>query len=333
MRLEQYLENPDILQRYRKIKPYFKFKESLYEVTNKCQLRCQGCYYFTGSKHEVTAIEQVQSWLETFRLESKRGVTFANIAGAEPSLVPSILSAVASQIKHGVIYTNGLKVIPEDIPYMIHISIWGNDETDELYRGANCLTRQLKNYKDDPRAVFVYTFNKHNIDDVDGVIDKVISNGNSIAFNFFSSTFEGDNELKFDKEALLKLRNKLLYIAELKSPSVLVTPYLVEVHTNSEGLYNQFGCPYPRKAKIKSFGVGSTFKNIRADLTEVYDSCCNPDIDCNDCRSYAAGSVILSSAMPKHIQDEAKFRGWLDYVDCYLATFFPNYIMDEPLYV
>lgn len=41
-----YLKSPEIESRYRKIKKYFFLRESAYDVTSACQLRCEGCYYF-----------------------------------------------------------------------------------------------------------------------------------------------------------------------------------------------------------------------------------------------------------------------------------------------
>ena len=80
------------------------------------------------------------------------------LPGAGP--VPGLFE----EIPLGAIATNGLAVIPEDISYRIHISIWGNDATSLSTRNAkDMLARQIENYKGDPRAVWVYTFTRHNI--------------------------------------------------------------------------------------------------------------------------------------------------------------------------
>ena len=70
----------------------------------------------------------------------------------------------------GSIATNGFKKIPESVGYKIHISVWGNDETSLRVRKAkNLLKKQIENYQNDPRAVFVYTFTRENIDEVQEV--------------------------------------------------------------------------------------------------------------------------------------------------------------------
>ena len=47
MGFTEYLQIPELAQRYRKVKQYF-FLKSAYDVTSVCQLRCDGCYYFQG---------------------------------------------------------------------------------------------------------------------------------------------------------------------------------------------------------------------------------------------------------------------------------------------
>ena len=48
--------------------------------------------------------------------------------------------------------------------------MWGNDETSLSVRKAkHMLVRQIENYGGDPRAVFVYTFTRENIDEAHAV--------------------------------------------------------------------------------------------------------------------------------------------------------------------
>jgi hypothetical protein len=73
-----------------------------------------------------------------------------------------------------------------------------------------------------------------------------------------------------------------------------------------------------RRAALRSLSIIIDYR----DFSHTPDSdCCVPDIDCRDCRHYAAGSAIVSSRLNLHVQSEYLFRGWLDYVDTYLATF------------
>ena len=153
-----------------KVRKYFFLRESTYDMSNRCNIRCDGCYYFEGDKQFAVENLDVEDWRALMREEKARGITYVVLAGAEPSLVPELLDACYLEMPLGSIATNGFRKIPESVGYKIHISVWGNDETSLRIRKAkNLLARQIENYKDDPRAVFVYTYTRENIDEAHDV--------------------------------------------------------------------------------------------------------------------------------------------------------------------
>ena len=88
------------------------------------------------------------AWRNLFEAEKERGITFVVLAGAEPSLVPQLCAVCYDVIPLGAIATNGLKPIPREIDYRIHISVWGNDQTSLTIRKApDMLVRQIANYQ------------------------------------------------------------------------------------------------------------------------------------------------------------------------------------------
>jgi hypothetical protein len=133
---------------------------------------------------------------------------------------------------------------------------------------------------------------------------------------------------------LAKIRDKMIAAMERYPDTVVYSYYNAEVHTRPQSLRDQFGCPYPRAAAAngKPFGIGKTFRNYRADLSYDPASCCVPDTDCADCRHYASGSAIVSSRLDLHTGSERDFRGWLDYVETYLAVWMLGYKRGENLY-
>lgn len=333
MSFTEYLQIPEIATRYRKIKPFFRLRQSAYDMTSRCQLRCEGCFYFQGDKYQVTDLTDIDHWSTFFESEKKRGINYINLAGAEPALVPKLLLAAYNHISQGTIFTNGLKHIDNKINYRIHISIWGNAEGDKKFRGVDCLPKQLENYRGDKRALFVYTFNRHNIDEFDEVAEKIISEGHKLTFNFFSQPVGEPSELTLNEEARQKCYTKIINSITKHPKQILFSQYGAAIHTNSKSLLEQFGCPYPRISLGKQSGIGQTFRSYRADLTHTQeDNCCIPDTDCSDCRHYAAGSVIVSARLDSHIESENQFRGWLDYLDAQLAIWLTDYTRDPELY-
>ncbi|HKC63625.1 MAG TPA: radical SAM protein [Pyrinomonadaceae bacterium] len=339
MSFTAYLQIPEIEARYRKVKKFFYLRESAYDLTSACQLRCDGCYYFEGDKYKVKDNKDHQQWKDFMELEKERGINYVNLAGAEPALVPDILSACFQTIPLGTVFTNGLRKIDPAVGYRIHISVWGDAKGDPKYRryasgrpGPNCLPIQLENYRNDKRVIFVYTFNNGNIDQVDQVIRQVKDEGHKITFNMFSAPVGNNSPLKL-KDMLNRTREKMIQVLGEYGETVVYSYYNAKVHTDESSLRGQFGCPFPRATKqIKPIGIGRTFRSYRADFSHAEADCCVPDTDCNDCRHYAAGSAIITSSLDSHVGSEAQFRGWLDYVDTYLAVFVLGYEKGECLY-
>ena len=342
MGLTAFLRVPELEERYKKVKQYFFLRESAYDVTSACQLRCEGCYYFEGDKYQVRDNRDPHAWKQFMLSEKQRGITYVNLAGAEPALVPKILAVCYEAIPLGTIFTNGLRKIDESIRYRIQISVWGDSTGDPVYRkyasgkpGPDCMAIQRKNYKHDDRVIFVYTFNSHNIDQVDDVIKQVRDDGHKITFNVFSAPQGSVSGLKVT-DTLRKTRDKMMEAMDEYGETVVYSYYNALVHTQEVSLRRQFGCPYPRASHNElsnPVGIGKTFRSYRADLTHVVESdCCVPDTDCGDCRHYAAGSAIVSSRMDLHTRSEELFRGWLDYVDTYLAIWVLGYEKGVNLY-
>lgn len=342
MGFTEFLQVPELAERYQKVKKYFFIRESAYDVTSACQLRCDGCYYFEGDKYKARDNREPEAWRQFLEHEKERGVNYVNLAGAEPALAPKILEVCHEVIPLGNIFSNGLRKIDPGLRYRIHLSVWGDSTGDPIYRkyfggkpGPYCLPVQLDNYRGDDRPIFVYTFNSDNIDQVDEVMRRVTGEGHKITFNVFSAPEHSASRLKLG-DTLARTREKMIATMEEHGDSVVYSYYNAEVHTQEKSLHQQFGCPYPRAQLMEGrsgVGIGKTFRSYRTDLTHVPESdCCIPDTDCADCRHYAAGSAIVSSRLSQHVETERQFRGWLDYVDTYLAIWILGYTKGENLY-
>ena len=203
MGFTEYLQIPELAQRYRKVKQYFFLRESAYDVTSVCQLRCDGCYYFQGrnirsrtpaiyrrgepsSKQKKSEASRMWSWPAPSQRSSQR--SYAPVMRSFPL---------------GTIVSNGLRKIDADLRYRVQLSVWGDSTGDPIYRkyaggqpGPFCLPVQLKNYKDDDRVIFVYTFNNDNIDQLDEILPMVYGEGHKLTFNVFSNPVQCTSPLK-----------------------------------------------------------------------------------------------------------------------------------------
>jgi MoaA/NifB/PqqE/SkfB family radical SAM enzyme len=296
-------------------------------MSNRCNIRCEGCYYFTGEKQFAAEVRDPASWRQLLEAEKQRGITFVVLAGAEPSLVPELCAVCHSVIPLGAIASNGLQVIPQEIDYRIHISVWGNDRTSQAIRKApDMLVRQMANYRDDPRAIFVYTFTPVNIDEARDVTEMLAENGLQITFNMFSAPVGYRGPLRHTPETLAGTERVMTELLADFPETVIFSPYNIVAHTRKQGLHALFSCSYPRRNPSSDVGLGRSFRQYRTDLQWDRDAaCCVPDTDCDDCRHYAAGSAVVTARMYRHATDPLTFAAWLDYIDTYLAVWVKGY--------
>ena len=316
-----------IRERWEKVRRYFFLRESTYDMTNRCNIRCEGCYYFTGEKQFAGENLDEGAWRRLMAAEKERGITFAVLAGAEPSLVPQLCGICFDHIPLGAIATNGLTAIPRKIDYRIHISVWGNDRTSkEIRKAGDMLPRQMANYRDDPRAVFVYTFTPFNIDEARQITRILAEGGLQITFNMFSAPVGYTGPLRHTAESLAHTRTVMAELLSEYPETVLFSWYNIVAHTSEKGLHALFSCTYPRMNPSTAIGLGRSFRQYRTDLKWDRDAaCCVPDTDCADCRHYAAGSAVVTARMYRHATDPETFAAWLDYVDTYLAVWVRGY--------
>ena len=326
-RFKDLLDDPETNRRFEKVRKFFFLRESTYDMTHRCNIQCDGCYYYEGEKQFARDNRDPEQWRQLMETEKKRGITYVVLAGAEPSLVPDLCEVCYGEIPLGAIASNGLRKIPEAVGYKIHISVWGNDETSARIRHRKgMLEQQIVNYRGDGRAVFVYTFTRDNVDDAMSVVDMIAGAGCKVTFNMFSAPVGYEGPLRHTESSLKRVREEMMTLL-LKYPhAVLFSPYNIVAHTHTLSLNDLYACPYPRMNPSKAQGLGRSFRQYRTDLTwNRAAACCVPDTDCPDCRHYAAGSAIVTAKLFRHGTDPHTFRSWLDYVDTYLSVWVTGY--------
>jgi len=321
------IADPAVKSRWERVRRYFFLRESTYDMTRRCNIRCEGCYYFEGEKQHAAELGDPEAWRALMRAERERGITYVVLAGAEPSLVPDLLQVCYQEMPLGAIATNGIQRIPESVGYKIHLSVWGNDETSGRIRKAkHMLARQIENYQGDPRAVFVYTFTPHNIAEAGEVAEILSRQGCKLTFNMFSAPVGYAGALRHTPDSLTQTRQAMCDLLARYPQHVLFSTYNAVAHTHRLGLHDLFGCAYPRRNPSTDLGLGRSFRQYRTDLNwDREAACCVPDTDCADCRHYAAGSAVVPARLFRHAVDPDTFNSWLDYVDTYLAVWVMGY--------
>ena len=89
-------------------------RSSIYDVTNKCNLRCKGCFFFSSNEHKAAAEEMdTGKWEAFIDKEMDRGVNLAILIGGEPTLYLDRVEAFYKRLPT-FCATNGLIKIPRD---------------------------------------------------------------------------------------------------------------------------------------------------------------------------------------------------------------------------
>ncbi|MGO1120408.1 hypothetical protein ACTL6U_17005 [Rhodovibrionaceae bacterium A322] len=326
---------PDFPERYqlaRKIIRCFS-KSSFYEVSTRCNLFCEGCYYYESDGFDPTLEEGAdQEWVDFFKAEAARGVTMGYFVGAEPALEQKRLVAASGLIPHGNIGTNGTKRITDEVNFRIEISMWGDEATDTKLRGAPVIRKALRNYEDDPRAIVLATLSRWNIDQIPDIAALCSDHNIPVTFNIFSPTTSYLRKIRADQE-----HDKKFFRLADSSDSPMFRdedlPYLRDAVDRAiddfpdtvifSKSYNKWMTKPGPLYELDENGVAQNCSSrILAPLTyhkanrvQTPVKCCTSDVDCSQCRMYSGGwSSRLSPKLADVATDEA-FDDWLGVMD------------------
>lgn len=331
--IQAYLKDDTLNRRWQHIKKHTpQIRISGYDITNRCNLRCEGCFFFEGelSSHYDSSRGD-DEYRRFFGSEKARGVTYPHFAGAEPALVQERLRIAAEFWKVGLIYTNGTIKIAEDLPFMLHISVWGGEEIDQKLRGGKVLEKAIRNYQGDERAVFMYTINPQNIDDIAPVVKRMADHGLKISFNHFSAsrqykqkvghaegaertkTFRlssGQSHLIFSDNDLLKSRDILnTLMSDYPETVVYSRHYNDFVHQRGKIFDIDAATGVAKNCAILAMPY---HRQHHTDFSYSDSECCIANVDCSECRHYVSVYTLIMSRMKEAVKDAGAFAAWLD---------------------
>ena len=332
--IQAYLQDETLRKKWEKIREHnFAIRISGYDITNECNLRCEGCFFFEGelSSHYSSA-KSIAEYRTFFAAEKARGITYPHFAGAEPALVQERLAVAAEFWHNGLVYSNGTVPLSSELPFMIHISVWGGDETDKRLRGGKVLERAIRNYRSDKRAIFLYTLNPQNLGDVAEVVQRMADNNLRISFNHFSasrqyknkvltgaghedqkSTFrlsDKDSNLIFSKNDLLKAKDMLACLIADYPDTVIFSSFYNDFVHQAEPIFDiDQTTGMARNCAILAMPY---HRQHHTDFSYSDSECCIANVDCSECRHYVSIYTIMMSRMKEAVKDRKSFEAWLD---------------------
>ncbi len=325
---------PDLQARYRWAKQVVHAfrKPAFYEISQRCNLLCEGCYYFEGGLDQPVPEEKsLHVWEDFFAAEAQRRVSMAYFVGAEPALEQERLSAASQYFPYGNIGTNGTIRIDPSIPYRIGVSVWaGEDETDRRLRGASVFRKAFKSYAGDPRAIILYTLSPWNLDGVRTVAQMCRDHDLPLTFNMYSPTHTFSEKLRrgqvnddryfrisqsdhspcFSKADLARARAVVTDLMQDFPDTIIYSDAYNRWATQEGPLYDLD--PETGIANHCGSRIVGQMRYHRPDLQTAAVKCCTSDVDCSQCRMYSGGWSSKFRPTARDVASEGAFSNWLD---------------------
>lgn len=315
-----------------------------YDVAGICNLRCEGCLFFEGETFAQHSDDRsADEWNRLFAGEALRGINLAYMSGAEPSLVPDRIRMSQRHIPRGIVFTNGTHRIPDDIQYRIHISTWGIGKTTKALRVADVLRKALKNYSEDPRAVFVFTITALNMDDIVPMTRLARDHGVPLTFSYFSPTTlynaksassatvtseyfrmgNSDQTPVLTREDYAMAREKILEAMQL-FPGTIEYSLAYDAWVTQDELYEI----NPETGVATNCGVLQTGQVHHSIDHSTDGKCCSPNIDCAGCRAYSMANTTFFARLRQMLRSEQGRCDWLEAREIWVRHFLPVGFMD-----
>jgi organic radical activating enzyme len=314
-----------------------RVRSSEYHLTNACNIRCQGCWFFefdfdTRTKEPA----DIQVWRRFAAEQVDRGITSALLIGGEPTLYPDRIAAFVDAMEFVTISSNGLSEFPtlgfENVA--VALTLFGGAGLDDKMRAikpngdrfAGLFDRALLNFKDDPRATFIYAIDPSATNVIDETIRRIADNGNLVSFNYYSD-YRCNDPLRHDGEK--RLLDAALDAVDRYPETVLSHPYYVRALITGQTEWGKFGydsCPsisvdHPaHKERLRNGNpVLPGFNSYAADTKEI-TFCCTSG-HCETCRDSQAIHSWLMTNFRHFLRMDDGLRLWIEFSESYWRQF------------
>ena len=170
------------------------------DVTNKCNLRCAHCYFFSYEQEKAPE-RSVEEWLSCIEgMQKGRGAFFScTWVGGEPLLRPELIEKGRRFFRANRVVTNGTLPLPDWRDVEFHVSVDGTEALHDEIRGKGCYAK-IKGNISSPAAAnlniaLACCLNRKNIGCVEDLIEewRMVPHVRHILFDFFTP-IRGEDE-------------------------------------------------------------------------------------------------------------------------------------------
>jgi organic radical activating enzyme len=314
-------------ERYKKISK-LNIRSSIYDVTNRCNLRCKGCFFFSSDEHRVAEEQSdIRQWEAFIDKEMARGVNLAILIGGEPTLCLDRLEAFYKRLP-SFCATNGLIKVPRDrFPdLMVGISLWGDEEDEKTLRGKDAFSISSKHYAGDPHAYYLYTLTPRQLGKTEKIIKKIQNAGLKVHLQLLSND-EGVNGFFWKPEELLTIRAEMDEMLDKYPGTLISSKYYHEIITTGKMLGRHFGwmeCPsvtQPLDKRDPSPKRLTNFIRWASDLKTMHRCCTSETRDCRTCKDGAAHMSWVMVNKRAHMRSAQDLQNWIEVYEMFAKLY------------
>ena len=314
-------------ERYTKI-AHLNIRSSIYDVTNRCNLRCTGCFFFSSDEHKAAQEEMdLQKWHDFIAREKERGVNLAILIGGEPTLYPDRVEAFYRQLPTYCATNGQIKISRDRFPeMMVGISLWGSEEDEKFLRGKDTFAVSRRNYEGDLHTYYLYTITPKQIGRIESVVRSIADAGLKVHFQLFTNDEKVDG-LFWTEEKLQAIRCEMDEMLTRYPRTVISCPYYHEIITTGKMMGRSFGwneCPSvtdhmdtrnPRPKHLINF--------IRwaSDLKTIHRCCTSETRDCSTCKDGAAHMSWVMVNKRDHLQSTEDLQNWIEVYEMFAKLY------------
>lgn len=313
--------------RYKRISK-LNIRSSIYDVTNRCNLRCKGCFFFSSGEHEAAKEEMdITRWEAFVDKETARGVNLAILIGGEPTLCMDRVEAFYRRLPT-FCATNGIIKVPRDrFPdMMLGISLWGDEADERVLRGKDAFSISSKNYAGDLHTYYLYTITPKQLGKTDRIIKKIRNAGLKVHMQLLSND-EGVDGFHWQPEELTQIRSEMDEVLDHYPDTVISSKYYHEIITTGKMMGRPFGwmeCPSvtdPLDKRDPKPRRLTNFIRWASDLNTMHRCCTSETRDCRTCKDGAAHMSWVMVNKRAHMQSTRDLQNWIEIYEMFAKLY------------
>lgn len=321
------LLDPEWYERYKRISK-LNIRSSIYDVTDRCNLRCKGCFFFSSNEHKAASEEKdVSKWEAFVELEMARGVNLAILIGGEPTLCPDRIEAFYKRLPTFVATNGMIKIDRDRFPdLMVGISLWGDREDEVLLRGKDTFAISSRHYAGDPNVYYLYTITPKQLGKIEDNIRRIKDVGLKLHMQLLSNDEEIDG-FSWQPDELIAVRAEMDQMLDDYPETVISSKYYHQIITTGIMCGRHFGwmeCPSvtdpidqrdPRPKRLTNF--------IRwaSDLKTMHRCCTSETRDCSTCKDGAAHMSWVMVNKRAHMNSSEDLQNWVEVYEMFAKLY------------